>query len=258
MNDDLIELRSTILELNYIAKEGHLASSYSVLEIIYSLYSSGRIKLGKEQSGHFVLSKGHAALALYAVLQKFGFVTKDELYAYCQEGSLFAGHPNHKICGITFSTGSLGHGVNYAVGLALALKAKRNNEKVYCLVGDGEMNEGTLWESLLIVEQHKLDNFVLIIDNNYSTERCLTVFDLEQKLSSFNMDVQTCNGNDLSEIEKSLRRIKSGRVCAIVANTIKGFGIKVMENSYEWHHKAPSAEEYRIFIRELNQQRESL
>ena len=252
MKSDLVELRKIMLELTYLSGEGHLPSSYSVLEIIYTLYASGRVSLGNEESGHFVLSKGHAALALYAVLYKFGWLRKEDLYSYCKRGSLYAGHPNHKIFGVSFSTGSLGHGVTYAVGLAMGLRARSKKEKVYCLIGDGEMNEGTVWESLLIAEQYKLDNLVLIIDNNGSTSRCLTVFEIEKKLRTFNVSVQICNGNDLSDISRSLSGISDGSVCAIIANTTKGFGVKAMENSYEWHHKMPSNEEYNKFLKELD------
>lgn len=252
MKNNLVGMRKIILELVYLAKEGHLASSYSVLEIIYALYASGRVSLNEGESGHFVLSKGHAALALYAVLYEVGIISKEDLYSYCQQGSVFAGHPSHKIPGIAFSTGSLGHGINYAVGLCLGLKALNRKDKVYCLVGDGEINEGTVWESLLIAQQRQLTNLVLVIDNNRSTDRCLTVFEMSQKLESFGFFVKTCDGNNLPSLLGVLDALPDDKLSAIVANTVKGYGLRKIENSYEWHHKSPSDIEYREFLKELD------
>jgi transketolase len=251
MQIELVRMRKKILELLYLSKEGHLGSSFSVLEIIYSLYASGRVTLLGGVPGHFVLSKGHAALALYVVLNEVGAISKKELDSYCQQGSIFAGHPNHKIPGVTFSTGSLGHGINYAIGLCLGFKALGVNDKVYCLVGDGEMNEGTFWESLLIAQQSKLTNLILIIDNNHSTDRCLTVFDMDKKLESFGLFVKTCDGNNLQNLIDLYNDLSDKKINAIIANTIKGYGLKRTENSFEWHHKSPSEQEYKEFIDEL-------
>ncbi len=252
MKNNLIGMRKTILELVYLAKEGHLASSYSVLEMIYALYVSGRISPNNNKTGHFVLSKGHAALALYVVLHEVGLISKEDLYSYCQQGSVFAGHPSHKIPGVAFSTGSLGHGINYAVGLCLGFQASGLKEKVYCLVGDGEINEGTVWESLLIAQQQQLTNLVLMIDNNRSTDRCLTVYEIKQKLESFGFFVETCEGNDVKSLLGVLDVLPDSKPCAVIANTVKGYGLRKIENSYEWHHKSPSDIEYREFLSELD------
>lgn len=251
MEKTLKRMRKTIIELIYLAKEGHIASSYSVLEIIYSLYISGQISNINGRDGYFILSKGHAVLALYVVLNEFGIITKNDLYSYCQHDSIYAGHPNHKIPGITFSTGSLGHGINYAIGMCLALKALGKNNKVFCLVGDGEINEGTIWESMLIAEQNKLTNLIMIIDNNNSTKRCLTVHDKKRKIESFGFHVMKCNGNNIYEMLGVLSELPKDRTCAIIADTIKGYGIKQIENSYEWHHKIPNDSEYKQLINQL-------
>jgi transketolase len=253
MHSSLVRMRKKILELLYLAKEGHLASSFSVLEIIYSLYASGRVSVNEgEEPGHFILSKGHSALALYVVLNEVGAVSKNDLDSYCKQGSIFAGHPNHKIPGVTFSTGSLGHGINYAVGLCLGFKAQGFNNKVFCLVGDGEMNEGTFWESLLIAQQNNLSNLIIIIDNNRSTDRCLTVFDMSIKLESFGFFVKICDGNNLQNLFDIYNELSDKKMYAIVANTIKGYGLKKIENSFEWHHKSPSDLEYKEFVNELD------
>ena len=252
LKSNLIRMRKNILKMLYLAKEGHLASSYSVLEIIYSLYASGRVSPKEGGPGHFVLSKGHAALALYVVLNEVGAISKKDLDSYCQPGSLLAGHPNHKIPGVTFSTGSLGHGINYAVGLCLGFKALNLNDRVYCLVGDGEMNEGTFWESMLIAQQSHLTNLILIIDNNRSTDRCLTVFEMSKKLESFGLFVKTCDGNNLQDLFDIFNELSDKKMYSIIANTVKGSGLKKIENSFEWHHKSPSDLEYKEFVYELD------
>ena len=252
MKKEIVQMRKVILELIYKANEGHLPSSYSVLEIIYYLYTSGRISYKENNKGHFILSKGHAALALYAVLYQVGIINKKDLYTYCEEGSLYAGHPNHKIEGISYSTGSLGHGINYAVGLCLGLRALGVNDKIYCLLGDGEINEGTVWESLLIINQLHLKNLIIIIDNNQSTNRCLTVNNMEQKFKSFGFNVSACDGNNLNRLNDAFELLPEDKNSIVIANTIKGYGLKKIMNSYEWHHKMPSTSEYHEFLNELD------
>ena len=172
-NQDVLDLVSTILVAGHLSKEGHLPSCLSVIDIIYVIYRDFIKSLEKhDPKTRFILSKGHASLALYAVLAKFGYINEDELKAFGQAGSRLGGHPDmRKVPGVEASTGSLGHGLPIAVGIALAMRDDPKLEHVIVIVGDGEINEGKNWESLLLMENHKLSKVKLMVDMNTSNDR---------------------------------------------------------------------------------------
>jgi len=249
-------LRKKIIELAYNAKEGHIASSLSVLDVIYVLYGKimdlNEIILQNIDRPRFVLSKGHASLALYVVLNKFGIIPDNILETYCQFYSPLGGHQKRNPwLGIEASTGSLGHGLPIAVGLALGYKIKGYKDKrIYCLIGDGELNEGSIWESFLLANHHKLDNLTIIVDYNHSNDRALQYHNLKSQFKSFGCDCISINGHNHYTIENALKE-KSDKPMVIIANTIKGYGIKRMENNPEWHHKFMGKNEFREIMEEL-------
>lgn len=234
MNKKLIE---RIITVAYNAKEGHIPSSLSILDILYVLYSN-IIK----DNDKLVLSKGHASLGLYTVLEHFNLL-EENLDDFCKFESKLGGHPTNKIKNITASTGSLGHGLPIAVGMALGEKINGTNNKIYAIIGDGESNEGTIWESLLLASHHKLDNLVCILDYNHSNDRALLFDNIKTKINSFNWLCVEINGHNHEEILLALRTNPINQPLFILANTIKGHGISIMENNHEWHHKIPNKDE---------------
>jgi len=246
-----------IIEATYNAKEGHIASAFSILDILWVLYD--RIlnidpsDLDNPDRDRFILSKGHASLGLYGVLSEKGFFDKNLLKDFGKYDSPLGGHPDrNKVPGVEASAGSLGHGMPIAVGIAMGLKIKKSKAHVFCIIGDGEANEGTIWESALLASHHSLSNLCCIIDHNHSTDRALKVDSLSDKFKSFGWNVYEVDGHNHEEIYDIL----SAENCndnpkIVIANTIKGKGIKLMENNPSWHHKAPSPEEMSQFLSEL-------
>ena len=255
MSLDLRNLRRDILQLAVKANEGHIPSSLSILDILYVLFDKV-LKIYPDDPNHlgrdyFILSKGHASLALYIVLAYKGFFSREDLEQFATFDSILGGHPDrNKIPGIEASTGSLGHGMPIAVGIAMGLKTREATNRVVCLIGDGESNEGTVWESALLAAHHQLNHLICVIDHNHSTDRALAVDDLGEKFAAFGWKTITVNGHDHREIYHSLAKIDEYRPLAIIANTIKGHGFKAMENNPAWHHKIPNAVELREFMEE--------
>jgi transketolase len=200
----------------------------------------------------FVLSKGHASLGYYAVLEAFGFLDKGELATFCEYNSRLGGHPDrNKVPGVEASTGSLGHGLPMAVGMALALKIQNNPARVFCLVGDGEMNEGSMWESLLLAAHHKLNNLTCIVDYNRSTDRAVDISNLDSKFAAFNWETLNIDGHDQNAIRYALQAKSDIKPMAVIANTIKGKGCSIMENNPEWHHKSPTKDQLKEILEGL-------
>lgn len=243
----LKKMRREILEVSTHAKEGHIPSSFSILEIVYTLYGTGFLKKISNLNNRLIFSKGHGSLALYAVLAEEGLISHKEFYSFCKFDSICGGHPD-KTKNINFETssGSLGHGLPVAVGLALYFKRKHNSlsPKVFCLMGDQEATEGTTWESLLVASSRKLNNLVCIIDYNKSGERSLPVNNLTQLFKGFGISVKEVNGHSIPDLYNALRNSSELGPQIIIANTIKGYGLPVMENNPEWHHKFPSDVEF--------------
>jgi len=255
------ELKKDIATMAYRSGQGHIASSFSIVDILWTLYD----KVLKYDSSdpdwndrdRFILSKGHGSFALYAVLASKGLIDKADLHSLCQFNSRYGAHPDRtKIPFVEATTGSLGHGAPISVGIAMALKIQKNPARVFCLVGDGECNEGTIWESALLASHHKLDNLYWIIDYNHSTDRALMMGDLVGKFSSFGWlgrstyDGHDCN-NFLSSLDFSNEFVIAFKPKCIVTNTIKGNGVSFMTNNPEWHHKTPTEDEYFKIMEEL-------
>ena len=235
------KLISRIAELSVIGKEGHVPSALSILDIIWVIYNKiiniNLLKRRSRKRDFFILSKGHGCLAQYVVLEKKGIIFKKDLNKFCKYNSNFGGHPDsNKIDGIECSTGSLGHGFPFAAGVAYGNKLLNIKSKVITLVGDGECNEGSIWETAMIASHHKLNNLICIVDKNKSSDRALKIDDLKSKFKSFGWHAVNIDGHSQKEIFKALN-IKSKKPLAIIANTIKGKGINFMENNPEWHHK---------------------
>jgi transketolase len=245
---ELDQLRKVILDVATKNQCGHIPSALSILELIYVVYEEFIVGHGDSPQDKFVLSKGHGSLALYAVLNHFGFISKSILYSFCTKGSPLGGHPDSTKCSyIEASTGSLGHGFPFGVGLALSKKIKQESGTVYVLVGDGELNEGTNWESLLTGSQLNLDNVVLIVDQNHSSDKAVDLEVLPDKFRAFGWFTIEVDGHSLSEIRDALKH-KSHKPKAVIANTQKGFGVKEMLNNPAWHNTRLSQQDYDLFV----------
>jgi len=246
---DLSQMRRDILKAAHLAGEGHIASAFSVLEIIYGIYTSD--KFANNRDSRFMLSKGHASLALYAVLGDRKLIPDTWVQDFCKINSAFGGHPDStRIPEIQISAGSLGHGLPFAVGVCLSQRAKNRNGDVIVLIGDGELNEGTNWESLLVAAHHKLSNLHIFVDLNNSGERAVSLGNLVAKFEAFECNVSEIDGHDIELIHKELER-KSDKIKVSIARTIKGFGVLDMENNPEWHHKVPDEKQFLAFMEEL-------
>ena len=233
-------LRRKIVELVFKSKEGHIPSSLSIIDIIYYIYK----KRLKKNNSIFILSKGHGSLALYVVLNYFKILKTKILNLYFKNNKFIGGHPEINLRGVEASTGSLGHGFPTATGIALGLKIKKNNKKkIYVLVGDGECNEGPIWESAHIASNYKLDNLICIVDDNKSSKNLLPIDNLLKKWSAFGWHTIKANGHSFKSLDSAFAKIdkkKNKKPSVIIASTIKGKGISFMENQGKWHHKIPN------------------
>ena len=248
-----------IAEVSAKAGEGHVPSALSILDIVWVIYKNfiniNLIKNNSKKRDIFILSKGHGCLAQYVVLEEMKIFSKKFLNLFCKYNSKFGGHPDaNKIKGIECSTGSLGHGLPFAAGIAYGNKLLKINSKIISIVGDGECNEGSIWETFLIASHHKLNNLVCIIDKNKSTDRALKIDNLVKKFESFGWKSIEINGHSHNEIIRALST-RSEKPLAIIANTIKGKGVSFMENSVQWHYKFPNEEELSKAISEINNER---
>ena len=211
-----------------------------------------------ENRDRFVLSKGHACTALYAALALKGFFPKEELTTYGQDGARLMCHTNHKVPGVEFSTGSLGHGLSVSCGIALAAKTKKQNWKTYCLLSDGELDEGSNWESFLFIGHQKLNSLVTIIDYNKiqalgNTNEIINLEPLSEKFKSFNLSPIEIDGHNFSEIEKAFS-VETDKPKVIIAHTIKGKGVDFMEDNLLWHYKNPDDKQFEESMKQLNKQ----
>jgi transketolase len=249
------KIRKLIIDAAFHARHGHVPSALSIVDILVALDNKQTVE------DDFILSKGHGCLAYYAYLAAKGTISIDELRNFGKRGSNLGGHPDkNKVPGIFASTGSLGHGLPIAVGAAIAKKILKQSGKIYCLIGDGESNEGTVWESCLVAARQKLNNLICIVDNNKSQTRSLPTSNLVNKFKSFGWKVWEVDGHDHQsllnafEFVSSLSTDSSDQPTVIIANTIKGKGIKDIENDmFAWHHRAPNELEYKKFIEEINE-----
>jgi len=257
------KIRIHALQMTQLGKSSHIGSNLSIADILAVLYGSilhyNSNDPNLKSRDRFILSKGHAGAALYAILAECGFMPLEKLKTHCQNGSDLSGHISHKgIPGVELSTGSLGHGLPVACGMALAAKINKEKHKVFALLSDGECDEGSNWESVLFAAHHKLNNLTVIIDRNrlqsiYSTEDTLALEPFTDKWKSFGWDVIDINGHDHNELFQSCsndKSLKTKPLC-VIANTIKGKGVSFMENNTLWHYRSPQNEEYRLAMEEL-------
>ena len=244
-------IRTNILKLTFDAKSSHIGSSLSVVEILYALYFNILKK-----NDRFILSKGHAALALYCTLFEKGFISLKTLRSYGKDNTVLMGHASHKVNGVEFSTGSLGHGLPIAVGKSLKFKINNEKNKVFVILSDGELNEGTTWESIMFASHHRLNNLNIIIDNNKIqsmdfAKKVINLNPLKKKFLSFGCKVFDINGHNIYEITKALKAQSKNKPKVIIANTIKGKDISFMENNNLWHYKSPNSNQLELALKEI-------
>lgn len=256
------KIRQHVVSMAFKAGGGHIGCSLSIVDILASLYFrvlNIRPNLPKwENRDYFILSKGHACSALYATLAERGFFPTALLNDYMRNGSIISGHVTlNSLPGIEATTGSLGHGLSIGAGIALSLKNDNKKSKVFVLMGDGEAEEGSIWEAIMFIGHHKLNNIVLIIDNNDlqivgKSSEIMHSYSFKNKLESFGWQAININGHDIRQILKTLGQEEHKKPLAIIAKTVKGKGVRFMENKVEWHGKSFTKEEYEKAIYELN------
>ena len=263
MEDDLKEIRKKIFLTGYSVDIAHLASAFSLVEILYSLYINKKLKYDSKKPNMqdrdiLILSKGHGSLALYVFLNKVGFFDNKFLNSFCKPNSELGGEPCiPNIPGVEATTGSLGHGLSIGVGMALAKKMDNKKEKVYVILGDGELEEGTIWEAIMFAFHKKLDNLVAILDYNCiqkmaTVEEVIGVGSWKERFESFGWNAVEIDGHDVNEIDKALSIQSKDKPLVVIAKTIKGKGISIMENNPRWHWKLPNKKELKVFMNELN------
>lgn len=267
LKDRATQVRRELLTMIFRAQSGHPGGSLSATDVVTALYFS-ELKVDPENPGwadrdRFVLSKGHVCPVLYTVLGLRGFFGRAALYTLRAEGSILQGHPDMKRCpGIDISTGSLGQGLSAAVGMALAAKRDDRDYRVFCLLGDGETNEGQVWEAVQTAEKYRLDNLVILVDQNglQNDGFCADILPasrtLADKFRAFGCNTLSVDGHSMEEITEAFERIRGkrdGKPHALVLKTVKGKGVSYMENVASWHGMAPSQDEYAQAMAELGE-----
>ena len=262
LNEKAREIRKDIVELVYNAKVGHIGGSLSSTDVMTTLYYSVLNVDPKnpkmEDRDRFIMSKGHSVEVLYCILADKGFFQKEKLKDFSKFGSTLIGHPNNKNAGVEMNTGALGHGLSVSVGMAIGGKRDKKEYRVFTIMGDGELAEGSVWEGAMAAAHYKLDNLTAIIDRNRlqisgSTEDVMSLDSLEEKWTSFGWNVISVDGHNIEELLKAFSKesIIKDKPTMVIANTIKGKGISYMENLAKWHHGVPTEEEYNLAIKEL-------
>jgi transketolase len=252
------KVRRTILEMIYRTKSPHIGSSLSAVEILVALYLKILNLSDRQDRDKLILSKGHACPALYATLFEKGFLNADDLKGFAVNCGTLEQHPKmDPKKGIEVSTGSLGHGLSMGAGMALGAKVSKKEFRVFVLLSDGELNEGSVWEAVLFAGHHKLTNLTALVDYNKMQALGFSkdILDLEplgKKWESFGWHSQEVNGHDFGQIFSAFRSLSSTRPNAIIFHTIKGKGVSFMENNLLWHYRAPDDEEYRLALEELS------
>ena len=257
------DIRIGIIEAVYAGKSGHPGGSLSCADILAVLYFN-QMNINPEKPNdpvrdRFVLSKGHAAPALYSTLANRGYFDKEELKTLRHIESKLQGHPDmNKVPGVDMTTGSLGQGLSVANGMAINSKLNKDGYRVYCLLGDGEIEEGQIWEAAMTASHYKLDNLCVIVDNNNlqidgTIEDVMSPYPIDEKFKSFGFKVINIDGHNMGQIIGAFNRAKQikGNPTSIIAKTVKGKGVSFMENQVGWHGKAPNEEQYQNAIQEL-------
>ena len=259
-------VRSDIVKMTCLARSGHPGGSLSAVELLVGLYFGGIIRVDPknpewEERDRFILSKGHVGPVLYSVLSRMGYFPEDELWTLRKFGSILQGHPHMgSTPGLDCSSGSLGQGLSVANGMALAFQKRGMDSRVYCLLGDGELQEGQVWEAFMTAAHHRLDHVCAIVDRNYvqldgEVEEIKALGDVAAKLRDFNWNVIELDGHDLDAVMEAYRQAArcKGKPTALVAKTIKGKGVSFMEGKCEWHGQAPNEEQMKKALAEINQ-----
>ena len=261
MKNNKTSTRKIILDIVYNSGASHIASSFSVVEILRAVYRSvdiNKIKNCCVDRDRIIVSKGHCAAALYTVLFEFGLMNKTDLETYHKDDSLLSGHTSHFVPNVEHSTGALGHVLSVAVGICIGFKAMEASvSKTYAIIGDGELQEGSNWEALMLAGHRKLDNLCVLIDNNTlsgigKTDDYCSLHSIKEKLDSFGFKVFEVDGHDENKIYSIIQVEKNSiKPIGIICNTIKGKGVSFMENNNVWHYRPPNKEEYEKAILEL-------
>lgn len=266
-------IRIKTLKMQHQAQKGHLGGALSVTEILITLYYSGLInispnKIKDPMRDRIIFSKGHACLSLFAVLADKGFFPEKELEKYGQNGTILGGHPDHRVPGVEISSGSLGHGLGIGAGIAYAAKLDNQKFLTYVILGDGECNEGSVWEAIIFAAAQKLNNLIAIVDNNQvaatsKTQKFVGSALLEDKWKSFGWETISIDGNNFSQVIQAIKRSKSRRKYTqgldgknekpfvVIANTIKGKGVSFMEGEAKWHHGVANDTQFKQAMQEL-------
>jgi len=255
------KIRRTILDIIFKTKSPHIGPSFSVVEMLVALYFD-YLNISPDDfinpdRDRFILSKGHACATLYAVLAEKGFITKDDLDGFAINGGILEQHPNRDLSkGIELSTGSLGHGLSIGTGMALAGKIDNKPYKIYVLLGDGELNEGSVWEAVMFAGHHKLNNLTAIVDHNKIQALGCTrdIIDLEplgEKWECFGWNVHEIDGHNFEQIFDALNSLSPEQPNVIILHTVKGKGVSFMEDNLLWHYRAPDEKEYTLALKEL-------
>lgn len=266
-----LELRRVVLDMIMKSGGGHIGGDFSVMDILVTLYFD-QMNIGPENQDddnrdYFVMSKGHSVESYYAVLAARGFFeTKTVISEFSQFGSRFIGHPNNELPGIEMNSGSLGHGLPVCVGMALACRKENRPSRIYTVMGDGELAEGSVWEGFMSAGHYRLSNLCAVVDRNRlqisgTTEQVMTHENLHAQIESFGWNVIETDGNDIAMLHAAFELAKTvaDRPTCIIANTVKGYGGgEIMENKAAWHHHVPTQEEYELIVKELERRKEEL
>ena len=259
-----VEIRKDIVTAVHSAKSGHPGGSLSIADTITYLYfykmNVNPNTPGNPDRDRLVLSKGHTAPALYSALAEKGYFTKEELLKLRKTNALLQGHPDMKhIPGVDMTTGSLGQGISAAVGMALSGKISNKNYTVYTILGDGEIQEGQVWEAAMFAAHYKLDNLVAIVDNNNlqidgKVSDVMSVYPIDEKFAAFGWNVAKCDAHDFDSIDRAFENTKekNGKPWVIIQKSVKGKGVSFMENQASWHGSAPNDEQYAIAMEDLD------
>jgi len=256
-------IRKQVIESIFRAKGGHTGGALSSVDILTALYF-GVLNVdpsnpGKPGRDRFIMSKGHSVESLYGVLAEAGFFDAEVLNTYGQFNSILAGHPTRKVPGVELNSGALGHGLSVGVGMAIAAKMDRSAYRVFVLMGDGEQDEGSIYEAAMSASHYKLDNLIAIIDRNRlqisgNTEEVMTIEPIKQRWESFGWEVTDVNGHHLEELINTFRSlpVKKRKPHLVIAHTIKGKGVSFIENKAKWHHGEPNQDQYNLAIEEIS------
>jgi transketolase len=256
-------IRRVILDMAYSGATVHIGCAFSIVEVLSVLYRDHlRLDAADPRSArrdYMVLSKGHGIMAQYACLNELGWLSQEDIRNYFKDGTRLKGLADVHVPGVEATAGSLGHGLSVAVGMALACKLNRTDQFCYALVGDGELNEGAIWEAVLFSAHFKLDNLIVIVDKNDfqamgTTEEVMGLGEIETKFAAFGFDAITVDGHDEAALDagfRASRAKRNGRPKAVVANTVKGKGVSFMEHNNAWHYTRLSPETYRAALAEL-------